>query len=89
MTSNGHNSSVATLVATRGNRCVASILGGLERRVFDKLSSEDQEYVRTLVKEQVNLFKDIAIDVVKSDASVINEVWAQKLDEILAELRER
>jgi hypothetical protein len=84
---NGHNSQVANLVAVRGNRCVATILGGLERRVFDKLDREEQEYVRSLVKDQVNLFKDIAIDVVRSDSAVINEVWAQKLDEILEELR--
>lgn len=84
------NSTVAQLVATRGNRCTAAILGYLEDYVYTEvpeITTGIQKQIRQVVLDQVNGFKDIAIDVVKSDASLINEMWVQELGKVRDELK--
>ena len=73
------NTTVANLVATRGNRCTAAILGWMEDHVYEYLDDDLRHQTRRMVLDQVNGFKDIAIDVVKSDVSMINETWVQEL----------
>lgn len=85
------NSTTANLVATRGNRCTAAILGFLEDEVYatvPEISTEMQKRIRQVVLDQINGFKDLAIDIVKSDAAVMNQVWVEKLDDMHRELRE-
>lgn len=79
------NSLAANLVAARGNRCSASILGFLESSIYElhpEISTHEQKAIRQAVLDNVNGFKDLAIDIVKSDVAVINDEWAKKIDEI-------
>ena len=81
------NTPTANLIAARGNRCSASILGWMEKNIYDSLSEEQRRMVRQVVLDNINAFKDLAIDVVKSDAAFVNQVWVEKLDDIHDELR--
>lgn len=86
------NSTTANLVATRGNRTSAAILGWLEENLYEEypgIPTVMQKRIRQMVLDNVNSFKDLAIDIVKSESSVINEEWVAKLDAIHAELRRR
>lgn len=88
---NESNSMAANLVATRGNRCTAVILGYLEENVYrdvPQISTSMQKQIRQVVLDQVNTFKDLAIDIVKSDTALMNQVWVEKLDQIHAEIRD-
>ena len=83
--SSSQNSTTANLVATRGNRCSASILGWLEQNLYTEypeISRSMQKQIRQTILDNVNVFKDLAIDIVKSETAVINEEWTVKLDEI-------
>lgn len=87
---NESNSMAANLVATRGNRCTAVILGYLEDRVYrevPEITYEMQQAIRQVVLDQVNTFKDLAIDIVKSDTALMNDRWVEALDGIHEELR--
>lgn len=83
------NSMAANLVATRGNRASAAILGWIEENLYKEyeIDSTMQRRLRQQVLDQVNALKDLSIDIVKSETAVINEIWVQKLDEIHEELR--
>jgi hypothetical protein len=75
----------ANLVATRGNRCSATILGWLESNLYEEhpeISTAMQKQIRQVVLDNVNMFKDLAIDIVKSETDVLNEEWVLKIDEI-------
>jgi len=88
----GNNSTVANLVATRGNRTSAAILGWLEENLYTEVpqvSTEMQKKIRQMILDQVNSFKDLSIDIVKSETAVINQEWVDKLDAIHDELRRR
>lgn len=79
------NDNSGRLIATRGNRCTATILGYLEDQIYTaypQISTETQKQIRSVIVNAINSFKDLAIDIVKSDSAVINDIWAQKLDEI-------
>jgi len=79
------NSLAVNLVATRGNRCSASILGFLEGGIYEKhpeISTQEQKQIRLFVLDTINNFKDLCMDIVKSDSAVINDEWAKKIDEI-------
>ncbi len=79
------SSMAANLVATRGNRCSASILGYLERNVYEAhpdITTHEQKAIRQMVLDTINSFKDLAIDIVKSDVAVLNDEWVRKIDEI-------
>lgn len=76
------NGGVAKLIALRGNRTTAIILTWLEENVYQHLSEDLQQETRRQVLDQINQFKDLAIDIVKSDPGLINEFWAEKIDEI-------
>jgi hypothetical protein len=87
-----HNSTTVNLVATRGNRTSAAILGWLEENLYEEypdIPTGMQRRIRQMVLDNVNAFKDLAIDIVKSESAVINEEWVSKLDAIHAELRRR
>ena len=79
----------ANLVATRGNRCSAAVLGWVEENLYTEYEIDPamQRKLRQHVLDQINMFKDLAIDIVKSETAVINEVYVQKLDDIHEELR--
>ncbi len=83
------NSMASNLVATRGNRCSAAILGWIEENIYTEYEIDPsmQRKLRQQVLDQINMFKDLSIDIVKSDTAVLNEVYVQKLDEIHEELR--
>ena len=79
----------ANLVATRGNRCSAAVLGWIEENLYKEYEIDQamQRRLRQHVLDQINMFKDLSMDIVKSETAVINEVYVQKLDEIHDELR--
>ena len=79
----------SNLVATRGNRCSAAILGWIEENLYKEFEIDNamQRRLRQQVLDQVNMFKDLSMDIVKSETAVINEVYVQKLDEIHEEIR--
>jgi len=83
------NSMAANLVATRGNRCSASILGWIEENLYKEydIDPKMQRRLRQQVLDQVNSFKDLSMDIVKSETAVMNEVWVEKLNEIHEEIR--
>jgi hypothetical protein len=84
------NSMAANLVAQRGNRCSASILGWLEANLYPanpEISTQTQKAIRQTILDNVNSFKDLSIDIVKSETAVMNDVWVQKLDEIHREIK--
>jgi hypothetical protein len=83
------NNGVAKLIAIRGNRTTASVLSWLEDNIYKHLTEEEQKNTRRMILDHINGFKDLAIDIVKADTSYINEIWAEKLDEIHQELRKR
>jgi hypothetical protein len=83
-----NNSMAADLVARRGNRCTASTLGWLESNVKPHLSDDLWHRTRRTVLDNINEFKDLAIDVVKSDASMINQEYVEHLEEIKRGLRD-
>jgi len=90
--STSHNSTTANLVATRGNRCSASILGWMEQNLYSEypmISTQMQKQIRQMILDNANVFKDLAIDIVKSESAVINEEWTTKIDEIHREVRRR
>lgn len=84
-----NNVGVARLIALRGNRTTAVLLTWLEDNVYGYLPEETQNETRRVILDSINGFKDLAIDIVKADTSYINEIWAEKLDEIHQAIKER
>lgn len=84
---NDANTMAARLIAARGNRCTASILGWMERNVKDDMPDNTWRAMRQTIMEQINGFKDLAIDVVKSDTAYVNELWIEKLEELHNDIR--
>lgn len=85
--SQGNNSMAAQLIANRGNRTLASLLGWLELHVKDQLSEGVWDDTRSMVLSSVNEFKDLAIDIVKSDTAMMNQHWVEKLEQLHDDLR--
>lgn len=83
-----NNTMAANLVATRGNRATAMILSWLEDNVYEYLPEEVQRATRQMILDQVNYFKDLCIDVVKSDTAYLNQIWVERLDELKEEIRQ-
>lgn len=71
------------LLEKRCRRCIAIVLSANEK---EDLTSETRSRLRKVVLDQFNDFAALAIDVVESTerGSVINELWLEKMDELLA-----
>lgn len=87
MSDKSENSMAANLVAARGNRCTAAIMGFLEANVYDYIPADLKPLLRQVVLDQINGFKDLTIDIVKSDTAVLNQFWVEKIDKIHEDLR--
>jgi hypothetical protein len=85
--SNNGNSMAANLAMQRGNRCAATILTWCEGNVFAQLDDKQRYELRRVVLDNVNAYKDLMVDVVKSDTAVLNDIWVQKIDELRQEVR--
>lgn len=88
--SDNSNSMAANLVAKRGNRVTASILGFLEETLYrdhPEITTKEQKKIRQVILDGINEFKDLAIDIVKSETAIVNELWVQKIDELHKDLR--
>lgn len=74
----------SNLVATRGNRCTATILGYLEASVYEQFDvpKNVQRQVRQVVLDSINGYKDLVIDIVKSNDSVMNDMYVSMISEI-------
>ena len=81
------NTMAANLVQTRGNRVSATMLSWLEDNVYEFLEEDLQRRTRQMVLDNVNGFKDLTIDIVKSDTAYMNQLWVEKLAEIHKEIR--
>ena len=77
----------ANLAMARGNRCAATILTWCEAHVYEHLPDGLRQDMRRIVLDNVNAYKDLMVDVVKSDTAVLNDIWVQKLDELRQEVR--
>lgn len=78
------NGLATNLVANRGNRCTATILGFLEENLYEQydVPPKVQQQIRRIVLDSINSYKDLAIDVVKSGDSMINDFWLEELQKI-------
>ena len=83
------NTMAVNLIGSRGNRATAVILGWLEDNVYEFLSEDLQRQTRQTVLDNINMFKDLAMDVVRSDTAYMNQLWLEKLDDIHNEIRKR
>ena len=83
------NTMAANLLGRRGNRASAVVLSWLEDNVYEHISEDLQRQTRQVVLDNINGFKDLATDIVKSDTAYMNQVWVEKLDQIHDELRKR
>lgn len=81
---NDNNSMAVNLVATRGNRATATILGAIETEIYSGHDIPDsiRKKVRQIVLDQLNGYKDLVIDIVKSDNAYINEFYVKQVGEI-------
>lgn len=70
------------LVEKRCRRAIAIVLSATER---EDLSCEAHSRLRKVIMDQFNDFAALSIDVIESieRGSVINELWLEKMDEIL------
>ena len=82
-----HNTMAANLIATRGNRTTATMMSWLETNIWEHLDKDEQKKTRQMVLDNINAFKDLAMDIVKSDTAYMNELWLEKIDEIHQEIR--
>lgn len=82
------DSLASNLVAVRGNRCSATILSFLESNVYAEfgVSQSVQNRVRRAVLDAVNAYKDLAIDIVKADDAVMNDLYVETVGRIHDEL---
>lgn len=81
--------SMATnLVANRGNRCTATILGWLEDNLYEQhqIPKGVQRQIRQIVLDNVNGYKDLVIDIMKSETAVLNDIYVENLIGIREEL---
>ena len=87
---NENNSMAVNLVAARGNRTTATILGTIETEIYNNHSipEDTRRKVRQIVLDQLNGYKDLVIDIVKSDNAYINEHYVTQLDEIHSAIME-
>lgn len=81
------NTMAVNLIKQRGNRATASLLTYMENNVQEFVPDEVWARTRREVLDAINGFKDLAIDVVKSDTSILNEEYLEALTEIKRELR--
>jgi hypothetical protein len=72
------------LVATRGNRATATILGAVETEIYNSFEIPEavRKKLRQIILDQMNGYKDLVIDIVKSETAVINEHYLQQISEI-------
>jgi hypothetical protein len=80
----------ANLVAARGNRTTATILSTIETEIYMDIHVPDpvKRKVRQIVLDQMNGYKDLVIDIVKSDTALLNEHWVSQIDEIHKAIKE-
>jgi len=81
------NNTAVNLVAKRGNRCSATILTFLEDQAKPRLDPGEWERMRQVILDNVNDFKDLAIDIVRSETDIINDRWLEQITAIHDELR--
>ncbi len=82
-----NNTMAANLIANRGNRTTAIVLSWLEDNVYEFLDEDLQKMTRKMILDNLNSFKDLSIDIVKSDTAYLNTLWMEKLDEIHRAIR--
>lgn len=71
---------IQDFLANRRNRCVGSILGNAERDFFDKLTPQQRDAFRQLVRDAVGSYHDSVLDLVRAEDGVMRN------EEVLAAL---
>lgn len=74
--------SIQDFLGNRRNRAVGSILGNAERTFFAKLTREEQDAFRTLVRDAIGSYHDSVLDLVRAEDGVRNEEIVQVLERI-------
>lgn len=77
------------LLEKRCRRSIAVVLSAKEREADQYLSLDAQQRLRKVIMDQFNELTLLAIDIVESleSGSVVNELWIEKMEEILTRLR--
>lgn len=71
---------IQDFLANRRNRCVGSILGNAERDFFEKLTPQQRDAFRQLVRDAVGSYHDSVLDLVRAEDGVMRN------EEVLAML---
>lgn len=78
---------IQDFLVNRRNRALASILGNAERGFFRKLSTEEQDAFRTVVRDAINSYHDSVLDLVKAEDGVRNEEVVAALERLETSVR--
>lgn len=82
-------SALQSSLTKRKDRAIATLLGFKERELDKHLSAEASSKFRKILLDQMNEYHEVAIDMIRSleGGDVMNELYLQKLDEILSEVK--
>ena len=84
---------IQDFLANRRNRALGSILGNAERSFFKKLTEQEQEAFRTVVRDAIQSYHDSVLDLVKAEDGVMRneEVLAvlERLESSIQQSRKR
>lgn len=81
---------IQDFLAKRRNRCIGSILGNAERDFFSRLTPEQRDSFRQLVRDAVGSYHDSVLDLVQAEDGVVrNEEVLAVLGRIERQVRQR
>lgn len=74
--------SAASIVAKRRDRCIATILSFKEDEIDGYIDTELSSDLRKVILDNINDVCNLAVDLL-DDASIVNDVFLDKLDEMI------
>lgn len=83
------NNFARNLLNMRGRRAMATLLTQLEASVQPHVDAETWNNVRSSVLTVIGDFQDLAMDMISAETGVINDYWAEKLEQIHDAVRGR
>lgn len=80
---------IQDFLANRRNRALGSILGNAERGFFKKLTEQEQEAFRTVVRDAIYNYHDSVLDLVKAEDGVMrNEEVLEVLERLESSMQQ-
>lgn len=77
---------VRDFLKRRRDRAVGTILGHMEREVFQDLSTEQREGLRRVVLDALNGYHDSVLDLVKAEDGIRNDAVIEILERLERQL---